>query len=46
MSLPNMSLANDYGVAPANFATRSDGRQLSLIAELFDKGHLTVDADT
>lgn len=43
VSMPNMSLANDYGVTPANFATRSDGRQLSLIAELFDKGHLTVD---
>lgn len=45
VSLPNMSLANDYGVTPANFATRSDGRQLSLIAELFDKGHLTVDVE-
>lgn len=46
VSLPNMSLANDYGVTPANFATRSDGRQLSLIAELFDKGHLSVDVET
>ncbi|AWY38413.1 NADP-dependent oxidoreductase [Pseudomonas putida] len=46
VSLPNMTLANDYGVTPANFATRSDGRQLSLIAELFDKGHLTVDVET
>ncbi|MCU1763141.1 NADP-dependent oxidoreductase [Pseudomonas sp. 14P_8.1_Bac3] len=45
VSQPNMSLANDYGVTPANFATRSDGRQLSLIAELFDKGHLTVDVE-
>jgi len=45
VSLPNMSLANDYGVTPANFATRSDGRQLSLIAELFDKGHLCVDVE-
>ncbi|MFY0727260.1 NADP-dependent oxidoreductase [Pseudomonas sp. NFX15] len=45
VSLPNMSLANDYGVTPANFATRSDGRQLSLIAELFDKGHFTVDVE-
>ncbi len=45
VSLPNMSLANDYGVTPANFATRSDGRQLSLIAELFDKGHLRVDVE-
>lgn len=45
VSLPNISLANDYGVTPANFATRSDGRQLSLIAELFDKGHLTVDVE-
>ncbi|MCP2020984.1 UNVERIFIED_ORG: NADPH:quinone reductase-like Zn-dependent oxidoreductase [Pseudomonas reinekei] len=45
VSLPNMSLANDYGVTPANFATRSDGRQLSLIAELFDKGHLSVDVE-
>ncbi|WP_223488587.1 NADP-dependent oxidoreductase [Pseudomonas sp. A-RE-19] len=45
VSLPNMSLANDYGVTPANFATRSDGQQLSLIAELFDKGHLTVDVE-
>ena len=45
VSAPNMSLANDYGVTPANFATRSDGRQLSLIAELFDKGHLTVNVE-
>jgi NADPH:quinone reductase-like Zn-dependent oxidoreductase len=45
VSLPNMSLANDYGVTPANFATRSDGRQLSLIAELFDKGLLSVDIE-
>lgn len=46
VSQPNMTLANDYGVNPANFATRSDGRQLSLIGELFDKGHLTVDVET
>ena len=45
VSPPNMSLANDYGVTPANFATRSDGRQLSLLAELFDKGYLTVDVE-
>lgn len=45
VSMPNMSLANDYGVTPANFATRSDGRQLSLIAELFEKGYLTVDVE-
>jgi NADPH:quinone reductase-like Zn-dependent oxidoreductase len=45
VSLPNISLANDHGVIPAHFATRSDGRQLALIAELFDKGHLTVDVE-
>jgi len=42
VSQPNMSLANDYGVTPVNFSARSDGRQLALIAELFDKGHLSV----
>ncbi|NVZ23720.1 NADP-dependent oxidoreductase [Pseudomonas costantinii] len=42
VSLPSMTLANDHGVTPVNFATRSDGRQLALIAELFDKGHLSV----
>ncbi|MCP1419156.1 NADPH:quinone reductase-like Zn-dependent oxidoreductase [Pseudomonas laurylsulfativorans] len=45
VSLPNISLANDYGVTPVNFATRPDGRQLSLIAELFDNGHLRVDVE-
>lgn len=45
VSQPSMSLANDHGVTPVNFATRSDGRQLSLIAELFDKGHLSVDIE-
>lgn len=43
--MPGISLANDYGITPANFATRSDGRQLTLIAELFDKGRLTVDVE-
>lgn len=43
VSAPSITLANDYGVTPINFATRSDGAQLSLIAELFDRGHLTVD---
>ncbi|HEX4551185.1 NADP-dependent oxidoreductase [Pseudomonas sp.] len=45
VSAPSMTLANDYGVTPINFATRSDGAQLSLIAELFDRGHLTVDVE-
>jgi NADPH:quinone reductase-like Zn-dependent oxidoreductase len=45
VSAPNMSRANDYGVTPKNFATRSDGKQLSLIAELFDKGHLCVEIE-
>ncbi|MBK5548843.1 NADP-dependent oxidoreductase [Pseudomonas sp. TH03] len=45
VSAPNMSLANDYGVTPMNFTTRSDGKQLSLIAELFDKGRLTVEVE-
>lgn len=45
VSLPNISLANDYGVTPVNFATRPDGQQLSLIAELFDNGHLRVDVE-
>ncbi|CAI8777462.1 NADPH:quinone reductase [Pseudomonas sp. IT-347P] len=45
VSAPNVSLANDYAVTPKNFATRSDGRQLALIAELFDKGHLSVDIE-
>lgn len=42
VSPPSMSLANDYGVNPIHFATRSDGKQLGLIAELFDKGQLKV----
>lgn len=46
VSPPNMTLANDYGITPVHFATRSDGRQLSLIAGLFDKGHLTVEVET
>lgn len=46
VSMPSMSLANDYGIAPANFATRSEGRQLALIGELFDKGRLAVDVET
>lgn len=46
VSAPSMTLANDHGVTPINFATRSDGAQLSLIAELFDRGHLTVDVET
>jgi NADPH:quinone reductase-like Zn-dependent oxidoreductase len=45
VSAPSMTLANDYGVTPINFATRSDGAQLALIAELFDCGHLTVDVE-
>jgi len=45
VSAPSITLANDYGVTPINFATRSDGAQLSLIAELFDRGHLTVDVE-
>lgn len=45
VSAPSMTLANDYGVTPINFATRSDGAQLALIAELFDRGHLTVDVE-
>lgn len=45
VSLPSMSLANDFGVTPVNFATRSDGQQLALIAELFEKGHLKVDVE-
>lgn len=45
VSAPNMSLANDYGVTPMNFTTRSDGKQLSLIAELFDKGHISVEIE-
>jgi NADPH:quinone reductase-like Zn-dependent oxidoreductase len=45
VSTPSMSLANDYGVTPIHFATRSDGKQLSLIAELFDKGHLRVEVE-
>jgi NADPH:quinone reductase-like Zn-dependent oxidoreductase len=45
VSTPSMTLANDYGVTPINFATRSDGAQLSLIADLFDRGHLTVDVE-
>lgn len=45
VSAPSITLANDYGVTPINFATRSDGVQLSLIAELFDRGHLTVDVE-
>ncbi|NVZ53678.1 NADP-dependent oxidoreductase [Pseudomonas sp. B6002] len=42
VSQPSISLANDHGVTPVNFATRSDGRQLSRIAELFDKGRFSV----
>jgi NADPH:quinone reductase-like Zn-dependent oxidoreductase len=45
VSAPSMTLANDYGVTPINFATRSDGAQLALIAELFDRGHLSVDVE-
>ncbi|WP_422419501.1 NADP-dependent oxidoreductase [Pseudomonas sp. GZD-222] len=45
VSLPSMSLANDFGVTPINFATRSDGQQLALIAELFEKGRLRVDIE-
>lgn len=45
VSAPSITLANDYGVTPINFATRSDGAQLSLIAELFDRGHLPVDVE-
>ncbi|EZP25679.1 NADP-dependent oxidoreductase [Pseudomonas sp. RIT288] len=45
VSAPSMTLANDYGVTPINFATRSDGAQLALIAELFERGHLSVDVE-
>lgn len=42
VSQPDITLANDYGVTPVNFATRGDGGQLARIAELFDQGRLQV----
>lgn len=45
VSAPNMSIANEHGITAKNFATRSDGKQLEIIAGLFDEGHLSVEVE-
>jgi NADPH:quinone reductase-like Zn-dependent oxidoreductase len=46
VSPPDAERARRSGVLTKHFATRSDGRQLSTIAALFDSGELVVEVET
>lgn len=45
VSAPDPRIAAEHGVAGKHFATRSDGRQLAQIAQLFDDGKLQVEVE-
>lgn len=46
VSAPDPELGRVHAVQTKHFATRPDGSQLSVIAELFDAGSLTIEVET